>query len=875
MPDFDAPAKKPTRRPFVWPRVWLRRIAIGLGLAAGIGSLAGYVIAVRIVRSLPPVTMDPPKVITRVLDNAGNPIQSFGEERRFLVRYEQISPYFFTALIAVEDADFYNHKGIKPKALVRGVVWNLLRGKRPAGGSTLTQQLAKNYFLTNERSISRKLKEMALAIRLEKTYSKQQILELYANKVNFGHARYGIEEGSRFYFGKTAKELTLLEAAFLAGVVQSPTNRSPIKNPTAALSRRNVVLRRMLDTGKLPAADYEKLKLEPLEIDPHWAEAGFAPYFVDEVRRQAEHLVGEGKVAAGGFDIYTTLDPGLQRIAEKSVAYGLSQFEHRHGFRRADIINLKDDEINVKQLTYPEWNDPPEIGGFMHGVVETASEGSATIRLGRDSKAPLGRLVAKGAAWTGCKKLNDCLKPLDLVFVRIKGVEGDNSTTLLITLEQESDANAAFIAIDNSTGAVRAMVGGNDYSISKYNRAVQAKRQTGSAIKPLMYAAAIATGMSPATMLADEPTCYLQDGASCRNCYSPKNSHFRFAGRITMRHSIEQSINVSSVELLAHSGYKIPIELAKKAGITAPLRAYPSLALGAFEISLLELTSAYTVFPMGGEHIQPFLISKITDREGNIKYQNTVHTDTAMTPQVAAVTTELLRGVVQRGTAASAAALGQPLAGKTGTTDDYSNAWFIGFTPTLTAGAWVGYDNPKSLGRGEEGARTALPIWIAFMRDARTDPVIKGVQFPEPSGLTKVMIDRRTGLRAAIDSHCNESDLIEETFIVGQEPPGFCSEAAHVQANLPWMLQAFDLGEDMHARISPSQLNRLTSKFPGLITVNPENTAVSITTIDKKLGTQQFEVPLTLVDEPVAGADDMGQENWHCNMRTMVMDSGR
>ena len=342
-----------------------------------------------------------------------------------------------------------------------------------------------------------------------------------------------------------------------------------------------------------------------------------------------------------------------------------------------------------------------------------------------------------------------------------------------------------------------------------------------------------------------------------------------------MRHSIEQSINVSSVELLGLSGYKAPIVLAKKAGITAPLRAYPSLGLGAFEISLLELTSAYTIFPMGGEHTQPFLISKITDREGNLKYQNTVHTETATTPQVAAVTTEMLRGVVQRGTAAGAASLGQPLAGKTGTTDDYSNAWFIGFTPTLTAGAWVGYDNPKSLGRGEEGARAALPIWSAFMRDARTDPVIKGTQFPEPSGLSKVMIDRRTGLRAAIDSHCNESDLIEETFIAGQEPPGFCSEGAHVQASLPWMLQPFELGEDLHARISPAQLNRLAGKFPGLIEVNPERTQVAITTIDKKLGTQHFEVPLTLVDEPVAGDEDMGRENWKCNMRTVVMDSGK
>jgi penicillin-binding protein 1A len=864
------------KNPFValWAGRWLRRILIGLGLALLAGGLTGYFTARYIAGRLPPVDFEPPKVVTRIFDARGNPLHSVGEERRFLIHYGDISPNFIAALVAVEDSDFFEHAGFKPQSMMRGIITNLLKGKRPSGGSTLTMQLAKNYFLTPERTVTRKLKEIVLAMQLEKHYSKQQIFELYANKVNFGHARYGIEEASRFYFGKTAKELSVSEAALLAGVVQSPTNNSPLNHPQKALKRRNHVLDRMVETGKLDGKTAELLKAEPLLIKPHWNDTAFAPYFVDEVRRQAEKLLGGSgnKLMAGGLDVYTTLDPALQKLGEKAVASGLSQYERRHGFRRSDILNLQDDKINPKQLDYPEWSAAVSIGDFAHGVVRAVTAEDARISLGLDKKAPLTRLTLKDAGWTGCKKLTDCLKPDDLVFVRIKGAEQENSDTLLVSLEQEPDINASFVAVDNATGAIRAMVGGTDYAFSKFNRATQARRQTGSAIKPIVYAAAIQGGLSPATRLNDEPTSYLQDNQTCDDDYAPKNYEPGYTGATTMRRSLEHSINVTSVELLGKVGYKPVIALARGAGITAPLRPYPSLALGAMEISLVELTSAYTLFPMGGVHAEPFYITTITDREGHTLYQHTPKTTTATTPQVAAVTTELMRGVVQRGTAAVASVLGQPLAGKTGTTDDYSNAWFIGFTPTLTAGAWVGYDNPRSLGRGEAGAVAALPIWTAFMREARTDPLIKGSQFPEPSGLVHVMIDRRTGKRAGPGTGCREEDLFEEVFIAGTEPQDFCEEADHFRANLPWQLLPFDLS-DGHLKISPLQLEKISMKYPGAISFNEGKTAVYVTSHDKKTGDHRVEIPFQLIDEPAAAADDMGNENWKCQQRTIVMNS--
>jgi penicillin-binding protein 1A len=860
--------------PALWAGRWPRRIAIGLAIALLAGGITGYITARTIASHLPPVDFEPPKVVTRIFDAKGTPLQSVGEERRFLIHYGDISPNFVAALVAVEDADFFEHTGFKPQSMLRGVVTNLLKGKRPSGGSTLTMQLAKNYFLTPERTVTRKLKEIVLAMQLEKHYSKQQIFELYANKVNFGHARYGIEEASRFYYGKSARELSISEAALLAGVVQSPTNNSPLNHPEKAQKRRNHVLDRMVETGKLDAAYAETLKKEDLLVRPHWDGVSFAPYFVDEVRRQAEKLLGGNgnKLMTGGLDVYTTLDPALQKLGEKAVASGLSQYERRHGFRRADVLNLKDDNISPKELDYPEWLGSISVGDFAHGVVRAVTPDTAQLVLGLAKGAHPARLELKDAAWTGCKKLTDCLKSDDLVFVKVKGVAGDNSDLMLVSLEQEPEINASFVAMDNATGAIRAMVGGYDYGYSKFNRATQARRQTGSTIKPLVYAAAIQGGLSPATRLFDEPTSYLQDNQDCKDDYAPKNYEPGYTGMTTMRRSLEHSINVTSVELLSRTGYKPVITLAKSAGITAPLRPYPSLALGAMEISLVELTSAYTIFPMGGTHVEPFYINMITDREGHTLYQHTAKSSVATTPQVAAVTTELMRGVVQRGTAAVASVLGQPLAGKTGTTDDHTNAWFIGFTPTLTAGAWVGYDNPRSLGKGEAGAVAALPIWIAFMRDARTDPLIKGVQFPEPGGLTHVMIDRRTGKRAGPGTGCREEDLLEEVFIAGTEPQEFCDEADHFRAALPWQLLPFEI-RDSRLMISRGQLEKIALKYPGVVALNADQTQVVVTSHDKKTGDHSVAIPLQIIDEPAAAPDDMGQENWKCSQRTIVMNS--
>ncbi len=869
--DDDAP-ERPKRAPDPW-----LAFAVRLLLAGGLGAFAGTVTAWQIARSLPAIDNMPAlKVVTRILDKNGNPIQSFGAERRFTVRFENVSPWFYKALIASEDKDFYQHRGVVPFAIAKRLFAHYLLRRSRAGGSTITQQLAKNLFLTNERTLNRKLKEAALAIRLEKTYGKNQILEMYGNLVNFGHARYGVEEASRFYYGKPARNLTVPEAALLAGIVQLPGRQSPLKDPKRSLKRLRYVLGRMAEDGAITPAQAAEYGKELPEINPRWASAGEAPYFNDEVRRQAVAAVGDEALQTGGLDVYTTLDPNLQRIAEKAVTYGLSLYEKRHGFRRDDLLNLDEDQVDPKSLDYPEWDEAPAIGEFYHAIVEKVSDSEATLRLGRNGKAPAAKLTLKNAAWTGCKKLSGCLKARDVVFVQVKGA-AENDEALVVTLEQEPRTNAAFVAIDNGTGAVRALVGGFDYGVSKFNRAVQARRQTGSTMKALTYAGAIEAGIPPTHRLVDAPTSFLLDNAGCGGDdeYAPKNSNRRFTGLATMRGALEQSINVPSVELLRDSGFKVPIEVAKKAGITTKLRPYPSLALGAFDISLLEMTGAFTIFPTGGTRARPYFISRIADREGRAKYQSVAQTDKVISPQTAAVMTELLRGVVQRGTAAPAwvALQGGAIAGKTGTTDDYSNAWFIGYTPTLTAGAWVGFDNPKSLGRGEVGAVAALPIWTAFMRDARLDPAVKGGDFPQPPGLVKVLVDKRTGLRAAIDSRCREEDLFEETFIAGSEPQEYCSEKEHLRAALPAMLSGLAVDDELRLKISPRQLQRLLEKYAGFFTVDAERSRLVVNMDDKVFGVHHQDLRLALTDEPVAGADLMGEENWKCGQRTVLLDS--
>lgn len=647
-----------------------------------------------------------PSSITELYDDQGRTIGSFALQRRVVASYDDYPEVLCQALISIEDKDFYRHWGINVWRIAGAAYRDIQSGGRVQGASTLTMQLARNLFLSPDRSFHRKIQEALLAVQIERRFTKPQIFTLYANQIYLGHGVYGFEAASQFYFSKPSKRLTLDEAALLAGLPKSPTYYSPITHPDHALKRRNLVINSMLEDGNITAQQAAAARDLPIRLEVAHDPDSLAPYFVEEIRRYLEGRYGSDQVHEGGLKVYTSLDMDLQRAANRAVFEGLAAYERRHGWR-GHLQNVLGGEVTLANYQHPDWDSDPEVNGYVHALVTAVTPASATIRFGRYSAM----LAPADAAWTR-RKLPDILQPGDIAYVKIISL-ADNKAR--VTLEEDSGAQGALVAIDNATGEIKAMVGGRDFNLSKFNRSTQALRQVGSSFKPYVYTAAIDRGATPDDTILDAPVTFPMPSGPP---YEPHNYDEKFEGTITLRRALAQSRNIPALKLADRIGIKTVIDYAHRFGITSSIPPYLPVALGAVEVTPLEQTSAYSVFPSDGVHITPRYITKVTDYEGRTLEENFPDVKDVVSAHTARTITAMLREVVLHGTAIAASSMKYPLAGKTGTTNNFTDAWFVGFSPSITCGVWIGYDEKKFLGAKETGSRAALPIWMDFMKVA-------------------------------------------------------------------------------------------------------------------------------------------------------------
>jgi penicillin-binding protein 1A len=658
-----------------------------------------------------------PSSITELYDDQGREIGSFALQRRVLVGYDDIPKVLRDAVISIEDKDFERHWGVDVWRVLGAAYRDFRSGGRVQGASTLTMQLSRNLFLSADKHMGRKIQETMLAVQIERRFTKQQIFTMYANQIFLGHGVYGFEAGSEFYFSKHAKDLNLEEASLLAGLPKGPSVYSPIRNPERAVHRRNLVINAMLEDGRITAEEAARAKSAPLRLHIQTAPNSVAPYFVEEIRRYLEAKYGTEEVHEGGLRVYTSLNLEYQKVANRAVLDGLAAYEHRHGWK-GNLKNVFGLGQTVASYADPDWEQPIEAGSYVHGVVSAVTPAIATVKLGKYT----GQLTAADIAWTKARNPAQLLKLGDMVYVHVLEVlppKPDGSyPPLRIALEQESGVQGALMAIENSTGDVKALVGGRDFDESKFDRATQALRQVGSSFKPYVYTAAIDQGAKPDDTILDEPTTFQSESGP----WSPHNYDYKFEGLITLRHALAESRNVPAVKLAAKIGMPTVISYVRKFGITSRIEPLLPVALGAAEVTLQEQVVAYSTFPNDGVRVAPRFIHKVVDYDGRSLEENYPEVKDVISVDTARTMTSLLQGVVQHGTAASAGLkLKHPIGGKTGTTNDFTDAWFIGFSPSITCGVWIGFDEKKSLGDKEAGALAALPVWEEFMQAAIAD----------------------------------------------------------------------------------------------------------------------------------------------------------
>ncbi len=681
-----------------------------------------------------------PSSITEIYDDSGRVIGSFALQRRVVASYEDFPPVLRDALVSIEDKDFYKHSGINFWRIVGAAYRDIESGGKVQGASTLTMQLARNLFLSPDRSFHRKVQEAMLAIQIERHFTKPQIFTLYANQIFLGHGVYGFESASAFYFSKPAKNLTLDEAALLAGLPKGPTLYSPIAHPDKAQKRRNLVINAMLEDGKITATQASDARTAPVVLHLAHDPNSLAPYFVEEIRRYLEGKYGADQVHEGGLKVYTSLDVNLQKAANQAVLDGLAAYERRHGWK-GHLENVTAEGVVPEKYSHPDWDDEPEVGGYVHALVTASGTGIATMKFGRYTAA----LGQPDVAWTQ-QKIADILKAGDICYVKILALANGVAH---VSLEQDSGAQGALLAIDNATGGIKAMVGGRDFNDSKFDRVTQALRQVGSSFKPYVYTTVIDGGASPDDTILDEPVSFETPSGP----YSPHNYDEKFEGIITLRRALAQSRNIPALKLANKVGIKSVIEYAGRFGITSKLPPYLPVALGSAEITLMEQTAAYSVFPNDGVRVTPRYITRVTDYEGRVMEEDFPEVKDVISQRTARIMTSMLREVVLHGTAIAASKLPFPAAGKTGTTNDFTDAWFVGFTPMMSCGVWVGYDEKKSLGARETGAHAALPIWMNFMTVAMAGKDVGDFQ-PPPLGPHAVQkVDTPDTAPAAEEAH--------------------------------------------------------------------------------------------------------------------------
>jgi penicillin-binding protein 1A len=650
-----------------------------------------------------------PDVVTEVYADDGTSIGTFALQRRILLTYDQIPPVLRDAVISTEDRHFMDHWGVDFPRVAEAAWADLMHRRIVQGASTITMQLAGGLFLNrSDRSFRRKIEEAMLAIQIERHYTKQQIFTMYSNQIYLGAGNYGFEAASESYFGKPVGELTLPEAALLAAIVRGPTY-SPVLYAKRALERRNLVFDLMVENGKITREQAHEAQQTPLGLNVTYPQnSTVAPYFVEEIRQKLEQEFGPEAVHQEGLRAYTSLNTTMQRAAVQAVRDGLHAYDRRHGWR-GNLPNIFHEHLGtLRSYESPDWRDPVQPGEYVTGLITAVDRNAAVAKIGPYRAV----ITAPDFAWTDEKSPEQLLQIGDLANLYIESVNG---STAKVQLEQIPAAQAALLAIDNATGEIKAMVGGYDFDESKYNRAVQAMRQTGSSFKVYVYATALEKGMTPFDTVLDEPITYISGGKE----WAPHDYDNRFEGRISLRRALADSLNVPAVRILDQVGIENVIDNARLFGITSPLPPYLPLALGAADLTLMEHTSAFSVFPDDGIHIQPHMIRRVTSYDGAILEEARPKVTDVLPPDVSRTMVAMLEDVVHFGTGVRAQALGRPSAGKTGTTNDFTDAWYIGFTPQITAGVWVGFDDPKeSLGAKETGARAALPIWLEFMQQA-------------------------------------------------------------------------------------------------------------------------------------------------------------
>jgi penicillin-binding protein 1A len=649
-----------------------------------------------------------PNTTTELLDVHGRPFGSFALERRVVVPYSDFPPVLRQAIISIEDKSFERNWGVNLFRAVGAAYRDLHDKGRAQGASTLTMQLARNLFLSSEKSYGRKIQEIFLSVQIERRFTKQQIFELYANQIYLGHGTYGFEAGSEFYFNKRVGALTLPEAALLAALPKGPEAYSPLKYPDRALKRRNLVLTEMLDDRKITLQQANEAKAAPLGLHLEPPPNSVAPYFVEEVRRQLEKEYGVEQVHGAGLRVFTTLDLDLQVVANKAVLDGTATYERRHGWK-GRLANVVLQGTNVESYRHPDWVQPLDKGSYVHGVVTTVSAKKVAVKVGADRQV---MLTPEDWKWTQNGDGDSFLRTGDVIYVRVESNSPDG--TLHASLQQDSGAQASMMAVDNSSGEVLAMVGGRDFALSQFNRATQAQRQVGSSFKPYVYTTAIEGGAKPTDIVVDGPVTF----PSASGPYTPHNYEPNYKGAMTLLEAFAESRNIPALKLAFKAGIRKVIDTAHRFGITSELPVALPVAIGAADITLYEQVGAYSVFPNDGIRIEPHYIRKVTQADGLPLDEAPSQVSEVISVQTARTMMQLLQAVVQHGTAASASQLKHPLGGKTGTTNDFTDAWFIGFSPSVTCGTWIGFDDRQSLGEKETGAHAALPMWMDFMRVA-------------------------------------------------------------------------------------------------------------------------------------------------------------
>jgi len=758
-------------------RVTIFLVVMVIGITAG-----GYLALVQGVPQIEEIKTYQPSISTEVYADDDTLIGEFRVEKGDYVKISAVPEHLIKAVVAVEDSRFWYHRGVDILGILRALSKDIRAGRFKEGASTITQQLTKVVFLSPERTIVRKLKEIVLAMRIEKNLSKEEILELYLNKIYFGHGAYGIEMAARAYFGKTVSDLNLSEAALLCGLIKAPSRYSPYSNLDKAKERQQIVLKRMTVEGYIT----EEQATDAFELPLYLSSVRYTRYtpnyFLEYVRKYLEDQYGVEMTYKGGLKVYTTLNRNVQMAAVESLKEGLKSLDKRQGYRGPLGNKNIDPESNSQQADSTRKVLLKKGDQVTATVLEvTASRATAVTR------GTTGTLHLEDAAWAKRiidekgevirefrdLKLTDILKPGDMITVRVKDIAGKEP---LFALEQEPLVQGAVVAIEPSSGYIRAIVGGYDFNKSEFNRAVLAKRQAGSAFKPIIYAASMDHGFTPASIIMDEPLIYESDEFED---WEPENYDQKYHGATRLREALIHSRNIVTVKLLEEIGVDSVIEFARDLGIRGPFPHNLTLALGSLSISPLEITSVFSIFANEGMKMEPITIKYVIDAAGDVLENNQPRGERVISPQTAFLATSMLEDVVKSGTGWRAKALKRSVAGKTGTTNEYNDAWFIGYTPELATSVWVGFDNMRTLGENETGSKAAAPIWVSFMKQALAEMSVfdrdtrreRGGNFPIPDGIVTAVIDPETGLLAT-----NDTKKMVEFFKEGTVPTVYTTE---------------------------------------------------------------------------------------------------